>query len=419
MTTNRARDRAEIDLVVAGAGIVGMATALWAAKRGQRVLLCDPAPPGAGASYGNACTLATYGCLPVNSPDILASIPRLLASPESPLSVNYLHALTHPRWLLSFLANCRPARVEAIAATLAAILSHADAGLNPLIEEAGAEDLVVANDALYVWTTRAGFAAAADGNALRHRLGVPAEELGPADVAALEPDLRLPVHRALRFTGARHLRDPQELVRRMQRRFEALGGRVLRHAVTRVRPLADGVEVTTGGETLRAARVAITAGAHATGIAGSGAERLPLDVERGYHLQYPGEAHRLSRPVGWAEAGFYAVPMAQGLRLAGTVEIAGTRRPPNRRRLRYLERKGAEMFGPLKGPAEEWLGFRPSFPDALPVIGPSPRSDRILLAFGHQHLGLTLGGITGRIVADLSEGRAPNLDITGFDAARF
>ena len=134
---------------------------------------------------------------------------------------------------------------------------------------------------------------------------------------------------------------------------------------------------------------------------------------------YPGEAGRVTRPVGWSEGGFYAVPMAGGLRLAGTVELAARDAAPNPSRLAYLERRAGEMFAGLPAPATTWLGHRPTLPDSLPVIGPAPGTDgRVIHAFGHQHLGLTLGGITGRIVADLAEDRAPNLPLDPFRADR-
>ncbi len=410
---------ADHDLAVVGAGIVGMSAALWAQSRGLRVLLCDRAAPGSGASFGNAGTIATYACLPVNSPSILRDLPRLLTSADSPLSLDPRHALAHPRWMLSFLANCRPARVAAIAAALSRLLAEADAGLDPLIALAKAEDLVVANDCLYVWTTRAGFDGAQAGTDLRRRLGVACDEIGPQEIRALEPALRLTAHRGLRFRGARHITDPQALIGRMHSRFLAEGGTWFQAAVTETRPDGDGVTLIADGQDVRAARAVIAAGAWSRAIRGSGAERLPLDTERGYHLVWGAHRELISRPVGWAEAGFYATPMAQGLRLAGTVEIAGLDRPPNRKRLTYIARKGAQMFGELGPPNSDWLGFRPSFPDALPVIGPSPASDRILLAFGHQHLGLTLGGITGRIVADLAEGRPPDPPIADFAPSRF
>lgn len=404
----------DFDLVVVGAGIVGSASALWAQKRGLKVLLCDPNPPGSGTSFGNACTLATYAVMPVNSPAVLRALPRLLFGGDSPLSVDPVHALRHPLWMLSFLANCRPARADYIARQLADLMGHADAGLNPLIAEAGAEDLIVNRGQLTVWSTKDAAEGEKAGLAFRKTLGIPFEVLGPQDTLALEPGLRLPIHGAVHYTAARSVRDPQELINRMHRRFLALGGQWQQARISETRAYDTSVEVMLGDTRIEAARVVIAAGAHAGSIKGSGAENLPLGTERGYHLIFANDAHRITRPVGWAEGGFYAVPMAQGLRLAGTVEIAGLRAPENRGRLAYIARKGAALLGPLPTPDSHWLGFRPTMPDSMPVIGHAPHSDRIIHAFGHQHLGLTLGGITGRIVADLAEGRMPNLPIAAF-----
>ncbi|MHA6343883.1 NAD(P)/FAD-dependent oxidoreductase [Roseivivax sp. CAU 1761] len=404
----------DADIVIAGAGIVGTCTALWARMRGHDVLLVDPAPPGSGTSSGNACTLATYACLPVNDPAVLAALPRLLFARDSALSVAWPHALTHPRWMLSFLANCRSARSRAIAGHLARLLSRADDGLDPLIREAGAGDLVVAGGQLTVWSSRRGAEAARGGLDLRRRLGVAVEHLSAAEAQALEPGLDLPVAAAAFFPEARHIRDPEALVRRLHARFADLGGRTLAERVLSLHPEPRGVTVRCETRSLAAGRAVIAAGAFSGRIAGSGAERLPLGTERGYHLRFAGSGARLNRPVGWAEGGFYAVPMAQGLRLAGTVEIAALGAPPNRERLAYLARRGGEMFRDLPAPDASWLGFRPTMPDSLPVIGPSPVSDRILHAFGHQHLGLTLAGITGRLVTEMVEGRPADPALAAF-----
>ncbi|MCU4653433.1 FAD-binding oxidoreductase [Roseibacterium sp. SDUM158016] len=408
----------DFDIAVAGAGIVGTSTALWAQMRGHRVVLLDPAPPGSGTSSGNACTIATYGCLPVNDPAVLTALPRLLFARDSPLSVSWSHALRNPRWMLGFLANCRRGPSRRIAGHLADLLSHADAGLNPLIAEAGAEDLILARGQLTIWSTAEAARGADAGLARRRELGVRAEEITVAEARALEPGLALPIERAVMFPEARHVQDPERLVQRFHARFEALGGTTVSARVTATRAQGDHVRITADGRTLTAGRVVLAAGAFSGAVAGSGAERLPLGTERGYHLLYSGEAHRISRPVGWAEGGFYAVPMARGLRLAGTVEIAGRDAPPNPARLAYLERRGQEMFGTLPAPTSSWLGFRPTMPDSLPVIGRSPASERIIHAFGHQHLGLTLGGITGRIACDLAEGRQPNIAIDAYRPGR-
>lgn len=408
----------DVDILVAGAGIVGTSSALWLAMRGHSVLLADPNPPGSGTSSGNACTLATYACMPVNSPSVLTGLVHLMTSSDSPLSISYRHALTHPRWMLSFLANCRGRRSREIAGHLAAILSQADAGLNPLIAEVGAEDLVVSRGQLTIWSTRAGAEGDLPGLATRRDLGIEFTELTSEEARAMEPGLDLPIEKGLHYPGARHIRDPEEFVSRMHARFTALGGRTMAAPVTQTRADADGVEVTAGDQVIRAGRVVVASGAFSKTVRGSGAERLPLGVERGYHLLFANDGHRITRPVGWSEGGFYAVPMAKGLRLAGTVEIAALGAPKNRSRVAYLDRRGREMFHDLPEPTSDWLGYRPTMPDALPVIGQSASSDRIIHAFGHQHLGLTLGGITGRIVADLAEGRQPNLPIAAYSPDR-
>jgi len=146
---------------------------------------------------------------------------------------------------------------------------------------------------------------------------------------------------------------------------------------------------------------------------------MPLGTERGYHVMYRNHADQLSRPVGWAEAGFYATPMADGLRIAGTVDINAVDAAFNTERTDYLTRKSHEMFDGLGAPDDTWLGHRPTMPDSLPVIGPSPASDRIIMAFGHQHIGLTLAGMTGKIVTDLALGRPPVCDLSDYAAARF
>ncbi len=405
----------EFDLAIAGAGIVGTSAALWARMRGLRVVLIDPGSPGSGTSSGNAGTIATYACMPVNDPSVLRALPRLMFGRDSPLSISYRYALTHPRWMLSFLANCRATRSREIARHLADLLAHADAGLNPLIAEAGAEDLVVSRGQMSVWSTEEGARGAEAGLALRRSFGIAVEELTAAETRDLEPGLALTVARAVLYPEARHIRDPEALVRRLHARYTDLGGATLARRVSEVRTAGEDVVLTAGDTEVTARRAVLAAGALSGRVRGARAERLPLGCERGYHLMFAGEAQRITRPVGWAEGGFYAVPMAKGLRLAGTVEIAAPDAPANPTRLAYLARKGAEMLGPLPEPSSTWLGLRPTMPDALPAIGFAPGSDRIIHAFGHQHLGLTLGGVTGRIVADLAEGRQPNL---GLDAVR-
>ncbi|MDO7562542.1 MAG: FAD-dependent oxidoreductase, partial [Planktomarina temperata] len=265
--------KTDFDLIVAGAGIVGISTALWAQKEGLKTLICDPAPPGSGTTYGSACTIATYACIPVNSPTIFSALPHLLTSKDSPLSFNLAHGLKNPRWMLSFLNNCRPSRVKHVTQALGGFLRHADSGLDPLIAEADAQDLIVSNDCLYVWSSRSGFENAATSNAMRAEQGVEFDELGPYDIRSLEPNLQQAMHRGLRFKGARHITNPQELVHRMQLRFEALGGTYLPQKIDRTKADDTGVTAYLGdGTQIRGKHLAITAGAHSGLIKGRGAD---------------------------------------------------------------------------------------------------------------------------------------------------
>lgn len=410
----------EFDLAVVGAGAVGLSIALWAQDMGLKVALVDRGEPGGGTSFGNAGTIATYACAPVNSPSVLTGLPRLLFHRESPLRVSPRHALANLPWMFGFLRNCTPRRVETITRHLARLLDEADGGLDPLFARISADDLVVRNGCFYLFATEADFAAAAGDIETRRRHGVAFEVIDGAEVKAMEPGIAMPVHKALHFTGARHITDPGELMRRLHGAFVAAGGDWVNRAVVSCAPGESTVGVTLddGGE-ITCGHLAIAAGAWSREIRGSGAEALPLDTERGYHLMFGSRRDLVSRPVGWAKAGFYATPMRQGLRIAGTVEIAGIDAPPDPRRLAYLRRKAEEMLGPLGEPSSTWLGFRPTMPDALPVIGRSQAGDRVLFAFGHQHVGLTLSGITGRYVAGLASGNAPNVDLSPYGASRF
>ncbi len=408
------------DVAVVGAGMVGVCSAMWLQRSGKRVVILDKNAPGTGTSYGNAGTYAPFGCVPLNSPQLVKSLPKLLFSKSSPLSVDWAYAATHLPWMLAFLKNCAPEKVEHITAALANILAHVDAGFDPLIDAAGARDLVVANGAIYAFSTKAAYEKALPGIAARERHGVAVKVLDEGPIREMEPALRMPIHKAMYFSEARHVLDPKGLIERLVKQFLSDGGSWRQREVSGVTPLEDIVEIhCQGADDLEAGQVVVAAGAHSKSIRGSGAETLPLDCERGYHIVFRGEQDRLSRVVGWQEHGFNATPMGAGLRLAGTVELAGLKKPLNPQRIDYLTDKAHQMFSGLGEPEEEWLGHRPTLPDSLPVISRSARSDRVLLAFGHHHIGLTLGGITGRIIADLAEGRVPNFDISAYAAERF
>ena len=163
----------------------------------------------------------------------------------------------------------------------------------------------------------------------------------------------------------------------------------------------------------------IAAGAWSTRIQGAVLDRLPLDTERGYHVMFPENPSALSRPVGLADAGLYLSPVDGGLRAAGTVELAGLDAKPNPKRLDYIEQAARRALPSLKQRGDTWLGFRPTFPDALPVISRSSKHPSVVYAFGHQHIGWTLGAVTGKIIDSLSRDHIPNIDISAYSPSRF
>lgn len=407
-------------IAVIGAGIVGTSCALWLQIKGFSVILVDPEKPGSGTSYGNACTIADYGCVPVNSPTIFKRLPNLLFSKDSPLSIDFGYAMSHLSWQFRFLANCRKAKVDRITRILGKLLAKTYEGLEPLIEFSGSQHLLSQQGCMYVYKTLHEYEKARASNQMRRDQGAEFTELDSVDIRELEPNIKMHFDKGLLFNKASQVINPQSLTTSYFDSFLSNQGQYVQQRALSVdhenAALLINLE---NGEKLNADRAVIAAGAFSRQIMGTGANRLPLDTERGYHVQYAGLQSLLKRPVSWNEAGFYATPMDEGLRLAGTVEIAGYGETMNPRNLNYLVRKGQEMFDLPQHPDQEWLGFRPTLPDSLPAIGYSPYSEYILFAFGHHHLGLTLSGITGKLIAELINDEEPSHNLKPFNPNRF
>jgi glycine/D-amino acid oxidase-like deaminating enzyme len=407
-------------IAVIGAGIVGCSCALWLQKKGFAVTLIDPDDPGAGTSSGNACTIAEYGCVPVNSPDLFRRLPALLFSKDSPLSMDLGYVLSHPAWMIEFLLNCRAQKVARIIQQLGQLLSKVYDGLDPLLDMADARDLLAQNGFMHVYRDQLEFDAAKRANQARREQGTNFVELDQGDIQGLEPNLKIPFERGLLFDSISHVLNPTALCQRYVECFKRNQGQLLRQRALEVIHDTRTVQIRLdNGASVDAERVVIAAGAFSKFIDGIPTRLLKLDTERGYHVQFSNMQHLLSRPVSWQQAGFYATPMNQGMRFAGTVEIAGYKEEKNPRILNYLNRKAHEMLDLPAQPDQEWLGFRPTCPDALPVIGFSTTSEHILYAFGHHHLGLTLSGITGKLIAELANGEEPSHNIAPFSPRRF
>jgi len=407
-------------IAVIGAGIVGCSCALWLQKKGFAVTLIDPEEPGSGASSGNAGTIADYGCVPVNSPDIFKRLPSLLTSKDSPLSLDLGYALSHPSWMIQFMRNCRKTKVKHSIRQLGKLLARTYEGLDPLLDMADARDLMRQNGCMYVYRSEQEFQNALPSNLARRAQGVNYTELDRADIKALEPGLKLPFERGLLFEAASHVINPQALCQRYFECFLRNQGEYIPQRAVAIEQGDDSVQLRLdNGGNLQVSRIVIAAGAFSKSIEGIPMSLLPLDTERGYHVQFSNQQHLLTRPVSWNAAGFYATPMEHGMRIAGTVEIAGYGKALNPRNIEFLTRKAHEMLVLPPEPDQEWLGFRPTLPDALPIIGYSSGSEYVLLAFGHHHLGLTLAGITGKLIAELVNGEEPSHNMTPLGPRRF
>ncbi|TIL39208.1 MAG: FAD-binding oxidoreductase [Mesorhizobium sp.] len=408
-----------VEIAIVGAGVIGLATALRLAAEGREVLLVDPNEPGSGASFGNAGTIAEYACMPVGNPAVLRALPKLLLDPDSPFSLRWPALFQLAPWLVSFVRESLPAATRANALALAGLLAEALPAWEEMAKEADMADLLRRNGCLYLYRRESDFAKAAGGRALRAGFGVHQEVLTPGEVAALEPSLPSAGARGLYFPDSMNVTDPKTLMRRLLDAGTGRGVSVAQAGVTGLRVEADGVRLSGSGLRVKANTVVIAAGAQSRALAMQAGDRVPLETERGYHLEFPTEAPLLNRPVCPVDLGFYMTPMTGRLRAAGTVELGGLAAPANPRRLALLDRGVRHFFPQLGRSSSEWLGFRPSLPDSRPVIGPSRGSHRVIHAFGHGHLGLTLAPITACMVADLIAGRGDPDRLAPFAANRF
>jgi glycine/D-amino acid oxidase-like deaminating enzyme len=412
-------------VAIIGAGFIGLCAALWLQRLGHRITIIDREPPLDDASYrqacsyGNACTVAPHGVVPVATPGIVRHVPRMLLNPMGPLAIvwRYLPQLTP--WLRAFLASSSKAEVDRISSVLASLLEHADAAWRPLLVQAGAEGLRRDNGCLYLYKTDVQYRTAEFGNSLRERHGVGMDRLGKADIRNLEPNLAPLYERGVLFRDAYAFSSPKQLAFALAREIIAQGGQFKRAEVQHIEERGDGVILHLPGERLAADHCLVAAGAHSGKFTRLLGDRVLLDTERGYHVLFPQAGSLLSRPVCYPDHGFYMVPMADGLRAAGTVELGGLSAPMNPKRTVMIRRGVAQLLPDAGEATEEWMGFRPSMPDSLPVIGRSPKSNRVTYAFGHGHLGLTLGAVTGYLVAQLTAGVSPLVDIVPLHVNRF
>jgi D-amino-acid dehydrogenase len=417
---------------VIGAGIVGACAALELQRAGHEVTILEPGPPGGeqAASYGNGCWLSPMSVIPPAVPGLWRKVPGFVADPLGPLAIRWRYLPRAAPWLLRYLlSGWTEARVARTAVALRALLRDAPALHASLAEEAGVGELIRRRGLMYVDPSRAEFEAEAMAWRIRRSVGIEWLEIPAEEMRQREPQLDRRYGFGVLVEEGGHCLDPGAYVAALAELARARGARLLGRSATGFRIESGRLRavLTDPGE-IAADRAVVCAGARSRALAAAAGSRVPLETERGYHAMIepaPGEDLPGPRTPLMPSDGKMSITMTRrGLRCAGQVEIAGLEAAPNWRRAEILRDHLLRSFPalPRSLPAERvrvWMGHRPSMPDGLPCLGPARGTRDVALAFGHGHVGLVAGPRTGRVVAQLLGGRAPEMDLAPYDPERF
>jgi D-amino-acid dehydrogenase len=416
-----ATTHAPADVVVVGGGIVGVSCALSAKERGLSVVLCDPGEARRRASYGNAGCISRSSLFPVSGPAFWKNLPNYLLNRDPGLRLDHAKLPRIAPWVLGFMRAANDRAMRAAATALDRLMSHAFDAHMHLASRTDAASLIRRNGMLRLYRTQAAFDAAAHEREILAEHGIQFEVIDGAALHELEPALKRSFAKGVLYPQTGSVSDPGALVEAYRKLFVDEGGRIERATVETLRPEGDGWVARFAGGEVRARQAVLAAGGWAHGFTRALGYRFPLAVERGYHLHLaPGEGPPLNRPVHDTGGYHMLAPMRQGVRVTSGVELAPLSAPPNTTQIdaAVREARGTVNLGaPVEN--EPWLGARPSTPDGLPVIGEAPRHRGLFFAFGHGHIGLSNGPITGQVIGDLLRGRPAPFDITPFAAERF
>lgn len=420
--TSKAHRVPDSPMAVIGAGIIGVAIAHALQQRGRSVLLIDRAEPGGGASFGNMASIAVTEFLPSSRPSIWAQLPRWLADPEGPIRLRPGYIPRMLPWFVRFLAASRPSRVRDLEAAGAALCRRVYDDLNPLLQQTGLTAELSQEGCLMLYADDGEFAADREHIEVLDRFGFAYEVLDDNALHDLEPALSTRIARAILLPQNRTVRHPLKLVHALLDRFHGLGGQAETGHVAGFER-ADGsisALLLGDGRRIEVSGAVLCAGAYTGHLARRLGEPIPLETERGYHTQImaPGIAlrHSLIRPA----KAFMVSPTADGIRVGGTVEMAGLTAAPDYRRSKITVKHAREVLPDLQiREATEWMGHRPALPDTVPIISRSAKTKGVFYATGHGHLGLTYAATTARLIADLVTDRTPPLDLRPYRVDRF
>ena len=409
----------KLEVGIVGAGIQGISNALFLQKKGFDVTIFDRENPGSPvASYGNAGHFSPYASLSLNRTDILLDVPAMLMSSTGPLALKWNYVPKMIPWFMKFILNTTKNKMMHTAKNMHQILDLALPAYDELFDEVDIEGLVENKGILYIWNDQDLKSRELEIN-VRKELGVQQQLVNKKEIHDLEPNIKPFYHAGVYYPYARHARNPKKILLKFFDLFLKKGGQFKKTEVKSIDFQDEQPILKTDTDQFLFDKLVIACGAFSKKLTDNLDEKIPLDTERGYHVHFKDCDHLLQRPVIFSNRGFGITPMEQGLRVVGTVEFGGLKNPLSKSRINNLINNAKYMLGDLPDHEDEWLGFRPTLPDFLPVMGPSKNHKNVFYCFGHHHLGWTLGPISGKIVSGMIAKENTNLNLAPYSSTRF
>jgi len=408
---------------IVGCGIQGVCVGLQLIKKDIPVTIFDRYDPLSSefqpASYGNAGHFSPYSALQFNRTDILYDVPKMLFSSYGPLALKWNYVTKMIPWFLHYLKNCNKKSMLHTAKYMNQILSLSNDAYEEIFKEIDTTNLIEKKGIIYVWTKQ-NLKSRELEIKVRNDLGIAQKLLTQKEVLKLEPNLKPVFDAGVIYESAMHARDPHGILKEIFKLFLNKGGKFIQENITSLKQISENQTIIKSEKKEYSfEKTVIASGAFSKNLTDQLGENIPLDTERGYHVHFKDMDHLISRPVIFLDKAFGMTPMNQGLRVVGTVELGGLKNPLSKKRIDYLIRCAKELLPQLEKHEDEWLGFRPTLPDFLPIMGPSLKNKNIIYAFGHHHLGWTLGAVTGKIISGIVAGEKTNLDLTPYSSKRF
>ena len=408
---------------IVGSGIQGVCIGLQLIKKGIPVTIFDRNDPLSSsfkpASYGNAGHFSPYAVLQFNRPDVLYDVPKMLLSSYGPLALKWNYIPKMIPWFINYLKNFNKKSMLHTAKYMHQILSLSNDAYEEIFREIDTTNLVKKNGIIYVWTNK-NLKSRELEIKVRRDLGIKQKLLTQKEILEIEPNLNPVFDAGVIYEDAMHAKDPHKILKEIFKLFLKKGGKFIQEDIKSIKQNnEDQTTIVANNKKYFFEKSIIASGAFSKNLTDQLGEKIPLDTERGYHVHFKNMENLISRPVIFLDRGFGMTPMSQGLRAVGTVELGGLKNPPSKKRIDYIIRCAKELLPQLREHHDEWLGFRPTLPDFLPILGPSLKNKNIIYAFGHHHLGWTLGAITGKIISGIAAGEKTNLDLSPYSSKRF